>query len=130
MDEDKMPKRFADKQAVEKARDYFASIADRASPELRAAFEALLAAADRRVESPALDVDPTGVIAYLTVREGRHHKTVADLPCVNADFDAEGNLLGVEFVVWPLDGRPAVPQAWPPVVGDEDNDNEDEKGSE
>lgn len=121
-----MPERFVNTEAVRAAREYFESIADRASPELRKAFEVLTAAVDRRVEPPALQVDPTGIIAYLTVREGQHHKTVADLPQVNADFDAGGNLLGVEFVVWPLDGRPAIPQAWPPVEGQDDN--EDEKG--
>lgn len=121
MDEDKMPKRFKDTQAVEKARAYFERIRDWASPELAEAFEALLAAADRRVEPPALDVDATGEIAYLTVREGRRHYGVEELPSVNADFDAEGNLLGIEFEVWPLDGRPAVPQAWPPVEGMEDD---------
>lgn len=129
MDEDKMPKRYVNTEAVLKAKAFFESVAGRASPEMREAFQTLIAAVDRRVESPALQVDPTGMIAYLTVREGRHHKTVADLEDVNADFDAEGNLLGVEFVVWPLDGRPAVPQAWPPYDG-YGNDKNNEKGSE
>lgn len=81
--------------------------------------------------TPALRVDPTGTIAYLKVREGRHDRTVADVPQVNADFDAAGNLLGVEFVVWPLDDRPAVPQAWPPYGGyGEDEDEDDNEGEE
>lgn len=83
---------------------------------------------------PALVVDPTGEVAYLRVREGQHARTVADIPCVNVDLDAEGNLLGVEFVSWPLGDQPAVPQAWPPYEGygedsysNEDEDNEGEE---
>lgn len=93
-------------------------------------------------QSSALEVDPTGEIAYLRVQRGRHGYTVAEIPCVNADFDKDGNLLGIEFEVWPLDDRPAVPQAWPPYEGydeaqdrrqerrqerDNDNDNEGEE---
>lgn len=81
---------------------------------------------------PALRVDPTGMIAYLTVRAGRHDHTVAEIPSVNADFDLEGNLLGLEFEVWPIDDRPAVPQAWPPYDGYDkaDDDNDEDENTE
>lgn len=76
---------------------------------------------------PALVVDPTGEIAYLRVRPGPVERTDADVPQVNVDYDREGRLVGVEFVVWPTrDGQPAVPEKWPPHERYEDDDEGEE----
>ncbi len=52
---------------------------------------------------PRLIVDPSNKIAYLRVTGHPHHRTYADVPAVvNIDVDVEGEILGFEFMTWPL----------------------------
>jgi uncharacterized protein YuzE len=47
---------------------------------------------------PQLEIDDVGLAAYVRIREGRVADTVEYTSYLFADYDASGNLLGVEIL--------------------------------
>jgi len=57
---------------------------------------------DGGVSPVGMDVDPSGESAYLRLRRERVATTVVDVPGVNVDLTKDGEIIGVEFLTWPV----------------------------